>query len=218
MYTVLEWLQSTSEARMLGWNWQTIVTCCAIGIALIQAWSVHIQRMEIEARRSLDSVDVPMFLCTGCYFLMFFYYGIHKDGLAIVVNGAQGFLYVTVFIAFWKYRTVEMMTWKVIAVGAVSVLMIPIMIIIQNKESFLMFALAILLGALAKQARTILKNDSMGAVSVTYVATFLVSCVFWLAYATAVGEWPLQVFNSIAIVIFIAMLKPYVKSKLKLFF
>ena len=73
----------------------------------------------------------------------------------------------------------------------------------------MMISLAVLLGQLV----AIVRAKSRGSVEIKFAIVFLATAVFWFIYSYSIGDWALEVFNSVSIIIYSLIIYFYYRYK-----
>ena len=192
-----EWIQGTLEYQHWGWNSLIIGSAGTIIFTFFEGWGILKQNESIWREKSGESVSVSWFSFLGFFFFAFILYGVHLKSIAIVVNGSVlGPLHLPVLWGLWKYKG---FTGKEKLLFVLSVLMVPAMAFIPWKsEVYLLLSIGTII-ALASQPWEIWENKNAGVLEIRLIGIYLVSTGFWVAYAFATGDLPLEIITTAAL-------------------
>lgn len=195
---MLEFLRSTVEWKQLGFNMLTFSAIITVVLTLFQAWSLNKQARVIWGNKKGDSVSVTMFSYMLFYLISFFIYGFFIKSIAAMANGLLAAFVIPIFLGlckFKKFTSLERCCIPVFCVLPVAMLASP------HKQSLFLFMLGGLLVAFACPARELLRSKDSGFVEVRVIVTTMVVNAFWFAYACALGDIPLMIFNPLSFVL-----------------
>jgi uncharacterized protein with PQ loop repeat len=198
------------EIQNLGMNLSTLVFIGTVFFTLLQATALIKQINKIVKTRSGESVSFVFFSYYSSSALAVIVYGLFKNSLALTINGFLGFLALFVIVTLLRFRKIGL--WeKIVGLGSLSV--IPLIILLPQKDTlFLIFGL-IVMASIALQIIEIWKNKSSGSVHLAQTIVSLFSGFAWLVYALMMNIWPLQIMNSIGLLLWFGVLFSYLKFK-----
>jgi uncharacterized protein with PQ loop repeat len=213
--SILQWFLDSPEYRQGGFNIPTFVFIGTAVVTIAQSWSVIVQNRSIWAMRSAEKVEPLMFAYLLFYCLSFAVYGYLKGSVIELLSGLSGILYVPVLMGVVKFRD-DIRPWHIVAVTVIGCAMLAGMVMVEDKDTTLLIYLFVILAFMGKQAWTIWHSDDMGELSVEWVVVYIAAFVFWFCYGFITGSLPLKVFNSVALILALIMLKPKI-SRWKIF-
>lgn len=192
---MLEFLSSTVEWKQLGFNMLTFSAIITIVLTLFQAWSLNKQARVIWDNKKGDSVSVTMFSYMLFYLISFFIYGFFMKSIAVMANGLLAIFVIPIFLGLCKFKQFTLAERCCIPAFCI----LPVAIIVSpHKQLLFLCMLGGLLIAFACPARELSRSKDSGFVEVRVIATTMVVNVFWAAYAFAVGDIPLMIFNPLS--------------------
>ena len=187
------------EIQHWGWNPIIITSFLTICFTIFQGYGIVKQSQKIWRTKSGKSISTFAFFFGCFYFFSFIFYGLEKMSLAIIFNGLLGFLYLPIVIGLIKFKKFKLYEKILLPITA---LVIPVMIMTAEKDLLLFILLMVTLITIVTQVLEIRKEKSRGSVEIKFVVIFLLTNIFWLIYAFIIGNWPLEIFNSLAIVVY----------------
>lgn len=201
------------EIINFGINFETAIFLITMFFTIFQAIALTKQRKKIRKEKSGKSVSFSFFSYYGFSALAVSLYGLYGGSLALVINGSLlGSLALAIVVNIPKFKKLKK---EEIIAGIISSTVLPLMIILPQKDLlFLIFGLIVTFSLLF-QIIEIWKNKSSGAVHLAQTIVSIFSVSFWLTYAFVFKFWPLQIINSIALILWITMLFSYLKYKVK---
>ncbi|PIZ98397.1 MAG: hypothetical protein COX77_04590 [Candidatus Komeilibacteria bacterium CG_4_10_14_0_2_um_filter_37_10] len=194
------------EIQNFGFNSITITALMTMIFTILQGVGITQQGKKIWQEKSARSLSPELFFLLLFYFLSFFFYGWSKDSLAMCFNSLLGLLYIPIIVGIYKFQTLSLIKKIIFFLTS---LIVPMMIILQEKDIFLLVLLLISLLVLITQPLAMLKEKSRGSVDLNYILIFFVTSVFWLVYSMIINNWPLEIFNSLAIIVYLWILWLY---------
>jgi len=198
------------EIQHWGWNPIIITSFLTMCFTILQGYGVIKQGQKIWTTKSGKSVSTFPFFFSCFYFFAFLSYGLGKMSLAIIFNGLLGFLYLPVIIGLIKFKKFKLYEKIILPATA---LVIPAMIITTKKDSFLFILLMIIIITVIAQALEIRREKSRGSVEIRFIIILLLTNIFWLTYSIIMDNWPLKIFNSLAIIVYLWGIYLYKKYK-----
>lgn len=199
------------EIQNWGTNLSTMVFIATLFFTLLQAAALIKQINKIIRNRSGKSVSFVFFSYYGFSALAAIAYGLFKHSLALTISGFLGFLALVIIVNLFRFRNINL--WeKVVGLGAF--LAVPLIIVVHQKDTiFLIFGLVVM-ASISLQIIEIWKNKSSGSVHLAQTIVSLFSSSVWLTYAFMAGIWPLQIINSVGLLLWIGVLFSYLKFKI----
>jgi uncharacterized protein with PQ loop repeat len=193
------------------WGFNSLVMSALITalISVVQSYGLIRQSRKIRRMRSAQSLSAFLFFFEGSFFISFFFYGIAKDSLAMMFNG------LAVGAAFWLaivgiIRFKKLKTWEAASLP-LTLLIIPLMILIKQKD-LLLFILMLGGGAsLLLQIVEMVREKSRGAIEIRFLLIFIISNSAWLVYSITISNWPLEITTSLSNVVYLVGLRLYFK-------
>ncbi len=198
------------EVQQFGFNLLTGVFIMTLIFTLIQAYALFKQNREIKHTRSGKSVSFVFFSYYCFSALAVIIYGFYKSSLALTINGLIGFIALSIIINLWRYKKISGEE-RILSLFSVSAL--PLIIFVPQKDiPFFIFGL-IISAALVVQIYELRHNGSVGSFRPEQAVVSILSNIFWLSYALVMHIWPLQVINSLGLILWITLLLSYRKYK-----
>jgi len=182
-------IQST-EYRNIGLNLATLGSLGAIACTCAQAWGIIRQMKAINSEESGESMPFGLFSYLVFFLAALAVYGMYLNSVTIVFAGSLlAVLYLGVLVSLSFYREVSL---RELAMVALSVLMVPAMIVLPDKQSlYLAFSVGSVFLSL-RQPWEIWRNRSTGVVRLSYLLPFLLSGVFWTIFSHSIGDWAMR--------------------------
>lgn len=203
-------MENFVEIQNWGINLSTLVFIVTIFFTLLQAMALIKQNSKIVKNRSGESVSFIFFSYYGFSALAVIVFGLFNHSLALTINGFLGFLALIIIANLLRFRKNSLLE-KVIGLG--SSLAIPLIILAPQKDTlFLVFGSIVML-SIFLQIVEIWKNKSTGSVHLAQTIVSLFSGSVWLTYAFIMDIWPLQIINSLGLLLWIGVLFSYLKFK-----
>jgi len=198
------------EIKNWGFNTLIITSLLTLICTLIQGFGIVKQAGHIWREKSVKSISAPLFFLYFFFFFAFIFYGLEKHSLTMTISGLLAVLYFPIIIGLIKFKKLNL--FEIISL-ILSASIVPVMIMVKDKDLFLLFLSFLSLLVLGTQPWKMLKEKSRGVVDITYVIIFMLSSLFWLGYAIAASNWVLQAFNSGSLLIYIFIIYLYRKYK-----
>lgn len=196
------------EIQNWGFNTLIISSFLTLAFGVFQGYGFFTQSQKIWKRRSTESVSTTYFSFLFFYFIAFTIYGLSKNSLAMSINGLLFIPCAYIVIGIVKFKKLN---WKDYLSFMLSATTIPIMIFTDEKDLFLFIMLMASMVTMIIQLITMISNKSSGSVEFKFLIVFFTTAIFWLIYAIIVNNWPLIVFNIMAIIIYGSMSVLYKK-------
>lgn len=198
------------ELRDFGFNILTIMFFITLFFTILQAYALTMQNLKIVKNKSGKSVSFIFFSYYGFSALAVIIYGLYKSSLALTINGCLGFIVLLIILNLLRFKKISI---KEKIIGLASVLVIPLIILIPQKDLlFLIFGL-IIQWSLLSQVVELWKNKDSGSVHPSQTIVSLFSGTFWLIYSIVMNIQPMILINSIGIVLWVFMLIFYLKFR-----
>lgn len=194
------------EYKEWGWNLLTVAAIATFVIILLQATALILQSRRIWKKENGDSVSVTWISLFGFTFFTFAIYGIHKQGLVMLVNGLLGLLHFPILIGLWKYKRIALSEH---VVTVVCVFMIPAMVLLPQKAALLFVFMSVSNCSLLAQAIEIYRKEDVGAVDIRLIMTYLVGAGFWIVYSSAISDYVLMTLMIMAFLFLSAIVGAY---------
>lgn len=200
------------EIQNWGFNILILSSLMTMVFSIFQGYGFIKQAQKIWQSRSAKSISAPFFFLFFFYFIAFVIYGFYKNSLAIIFNGLLFIVCVPVVAGVIKFKKMTLIDWLSFFI---SVAIVPAMILIKEKDTFVFFLLAVSLVVLTTQLLAIVREKSSGSIEIKFVIIFFVTGIFWFIYACYIDNWPLKIFNFFAVTIYLAIIILYNKYKHK---
>lgn len=191
---------NTVEWQNWGWNATTASFIGTVALSVLCGWGVWRQNEAVWRSKSGESVSVPLFSYLCGNFFIFLCYGVLAKSVAMVVNGLQAVLYLSVVVGLWKYKGFTDRE-KALCILFASLIVTMVSIPPGWRDSFLALVFAGGLFVIADQPRQIWRNKNAGNVDIHFLVVFAVSAAFWTAYGITIKNWVLTTVNPITFVI-----------------
>jgi len=200
------------EVQNWGLNPTIIFSLLTMIFTVFQGYGFVKQAQKIWREKSAKSISAPYFFLFLFYFFAFIFYGWHKDSLAMVFNGLLFITCIPVAIGIIKFKQMRVFDWVAFALSAA---IVPITIIVKEKDTFIFLISIVSIAVLVSQLLAIIKEKSCGSIEIKFVVIFLATALCWFVYACYISNWVLQIFNIVAGVIYLAIIYLYHKYKKK---
>ena len=196
-------MQEFVEIQSWGFNAVIISSAFTMLFTLIQGYGFITQTQKIWKEKSVESISAPFFFLFFFYFIAFIFYGWHKHSLAMMFNGLLFITCLPIVIGIFKfgYRSLANRSAFILSAAVV-----PLMIIMENKDLLLSILLLVSLYVLVDQVLTIARAKSAGSVDSNMMVIFLATSIFWFIYSCAIHNWPLLVFNFFGMMLYALIL------------
>lgn len=206
-------MQNFVEFQNWGFNTLIISSIMTMVFSISQGYGFVLQGLKIFKEKSVKSISLAMIFNFFFYLIAFTIYGIEEKSLAIIF---KGLLFIPVFpIVFGIFKFKDKITLKDISLFVLTMMTVPAMIIIDNKDNLLLILLIIGLVTIFSQLATIIKKKSTGALEIKLIIICLATAIFWLIYAISLKNFPLILFNFVAIIFYTSIIILYKKYKVK---
>lgn len=198
------------EIQNWGLNALTISFLMTIFFTFFQAYGFIKQGQKIWKKRSAKSLSPPFFFLLFFWFIAFIIYGFNKNSLAMIINGLLFIPCISVVAGIINFKRLTIFEFLSFIMAAS---VIPIMIVVKNKEIFVFVVMMISLAVLLGQLVVMVRAKSRGSVEIKFAIVFLTTAVFWFIYSYSIGDWALEVFNSVSIIIYSLIIYFYYRYK-----
>lgn len=196
------------EVKNWGFNQIVISSFFTMLFTFFQAYGLIKQNQKIWRHQSGESVSVLLFFSTGAYFLAFIFYALDKNSLAMIFNSLLAIMYIPIMIGlikFKKFRLFESILCPL------SFLFIPAMIITEEKDNLLFAFLMLSLVMIFSQVLEMISQGKTGSAEPKFIIIFCLTCFFWSVYAFSINNLVLEIFNTVAVLLYGSMLVLYYK-------
>lgn len=200
------------ELENFGVNLLTVTFVVTLFFTALQSFALFKQNQKIVKNSSGKSVSFIFFSYYGFAAMAVIIYGLFERSLALFINGFMGFIALAIVINILRFEKISKRK-KIFGLG--SVVVIPLIIILPQKDSLFLIVGMIINLTLFLQILEIWKNKSSGSVhpGPALVSTF--SNFFWLSYSVVADIWPMQIINSFGLALWIFMLITYYQHQPK---
>lgn len=198
------------EVKGWGFNALIIFSLFTMIFSIFQGYGFLKQSQKIWKDKSVESLSTPFFFLFFFYFIAFIFYGLHQKSLAIVFNGLLFLPCAPILIGILKFKKLNVVDWLSLCL---SIAVVPIMILIKDKDVFISILMIVSLLVLLSQLLLIIKEKSSGSIEIKMMIVFFITAIFWLVYTLLIGNLVLQIFNACAILIYGIIIYLYKKYK-----
>lgn len=196
------------EIQNWGFNALVISSIITMLLTVFQGYGFIKQNQKIWKTKSAKSLSAPLFFLFFFYFIAFSFYGWHQNSLAMIFNGLLFLPCIPIVAGVIKFKRLN---WIDICALILTAAIVPIMVMIKQKDVFLFALLMINLATLATQPLAMIKNQSCGVVEKKFVIVFLATSAIWFIYSLVLHNWALEIFNLLALALYGAILYLYNK-------
>ena len=198
------------EFQDFGWNGQTVFALATMLCTIFQGYGVFMQNKKIWREREVKSLSVFLFFFYLFFFMSLIFYALEKKSFAMLFNSLLFILYAPIVIGLIKFKKITFLESLSFVLFASAVVF---MAFTKHKDFLFSSFLTVSLMTLSTQPLAMIKERSRGAVEIRYVVIFLITSIFWFGYGTAIGNRIFQVFNLLAIIIYIIIIFLYRKYR-----
>lgn len=198
------------EIQSWGFNAVIISSALTMIFTLVQGHGFIKQSQKIWQEKSVASISAPFFFLFFFFFAAFMYYGWHNRSMAMMFNGLLFLTCLPIVIGIFKFGLLSSSDKVALILSAI---IVPLMIVLENKDLLLAILLLISLWVLRSQVMAIYRAKSVGAVEPRMIIIFLFTSAFWLVYSSLIVNWPLLLFNFSAMMLYGLMMYYYMKYK-----
>ncbi len=201
------------ELQNFGFNMLTLTFLATLIFTISQGIALIRQNKMIVKNRSGESVNFIFFSYYGFSALAVIIYGLGKNSLALTINGFLGFIALAIIVNLLRFKPISLKE-KIVGLG--SAIVLPLIIFVPQRDLlFLIFGSIIGLTLLA-QILEIWRNKSSGSVHPDQIIVSVISGVFWLIYAIILDIWPMEIINSLGLILWVLLYFSYWKFKVRL--
>ncbi|MHB8903867.1 MAG: SemiSWEET family transporter [Patescibacteria group bacterium] len=201
------------EIQNFGFNMLTITFLATLVFTVSQGVALIRQNKTIVKNRSGKSVNFIFFSYYGFSALAVIIYGLDRNSLALTINGFLGFIALAIIFNLLRFKPIKL---KEKIVGFSSAIVLPLIIFVPQRDLlFLIFGSIIGVTVIA-QIMEIWKNQSSGSVHPDQIIVSVISALFWLGYAIILNIWPMEIVNSIGLILWALLYFSYWKFRVRL--
>lgn len=201
-----------AEIEGFGINILTLSFMATMIFTILQAIAFWKQNRKIVKTKSGQSVSFTFYSFFGFSALSIVIYGLTNQSLALSINGLLGIISLVIAINLLRFKKI---TSKEKAIGFISMLAVPIMILSPNRD-VVFLSLGLIIGlTLVTQIVEIWKNKSSGSYHPTQIFVSITSCSFWLIYSIIMKIWAMEITNSLFLFLWFILLFSYLKFRKK---
>lgn len=201
------------EIQNWGINLSTLVFIITLFFTLLQGVALIKQSNKIVKNRSGKSVSFVFFSYYSFSALAVIAYGLFTHRLALTINGFLGFLALIIIINLLRFRKNSLLE---LIIGFGASLVVPLMIFVHHKDTLFLVVGLIVMTSVSLQIIEIWKNKNSGSVHLDQTIVSIFSGSVWLTYSFIMDIWPLQIINSIGLLLWVGVLFSYLKFKNKI--
>lgn len=205
-------MENFVEFQNWGFNLLIMSSLMTMVFSIFQGYGFIKQSQKIWHEKSVKAISPPFFFLFFFYFIAFIFYGMHKNSLAMVFNGLLFIPCIPVIAGILKFKRMKLADWLAFFASAA---IVPILLLIEEKDTFIFSLLLVSLIVLGLQLLTIVKTKSIGSIEIKFIAIFFVTGLCWFIYSCYISNWALQIFNFFAVLIYLAIIVLYNKYKSK---
>jgi len=192
------------EFENFGWNVISISFTATIFFSILAFYGLLDQVYKIYKNKSVKAISSIWIICGPALFGAITIYGYSIDSLAITISGiARGPLHIPIIVGIFLYRGLSKIDLAFI------VFVIVILTLMWFSDHKDIYFIVITSGALiptAIQPIKMWKEKNAGVVSLKMISIFTASTCFWIIYCTAIKDWPVLVFSSISLILFVLII------------
>ena len=201
------------ELQNFGFNMLTLTFLATLIFTVSQGIALIRQNKTIVKNRSGHSVNFIFFSYYGFSAIAVIIYGLGKNSLALTINGFLGFIALAIIVNLLRFKPISLKE-KIVGLG--SAIVLPLIIFVPQRDLlFLIFGSIIGLTLLA-QILEIWRNKSSGSVHPDQIIVSVISGVFWLIYAIILDIWPMEIINTLGLMLWAFLYFSYWKFKVRL--
>jgi len=187
------------EIQNWGFNKLIIASLFTMIFTVFQFYGFLKQNQKIWGKKSVKSLSAPFFFLLFFYFIALIFYGFSKNSLAMIFNSLLFLPCIPITIGIIKFKKLSLIDITALILTAT---IVPIMIVIKQKDLFLFILLLISIVTLLTQLIEMIKTKSRGSIEIKFVIVFVITSIFWFIYSSIIKNWPLLIFNGIAIFVY----------------
>ncbi|MEI6835323.1 MAG: hypothetical protein WCK59_00645 [Candidatus Falkowbacteria bacterium] len=198
------------EIQNFGWNTMTVTAGLIMFFTIVQAYGIICQSKKIWQSRSGESLSATLFFLGCFYFIGFLFYGLSKHSLAMTFNSLLAIPYIPIVIGLIKFKPLTRLEKISLPL---TIAIVPLMIMIEEKDVLLLILSLISLVILITQPLEMIKTGKRGAVNIKFILIYLATSIFWLIYSLVISNLVLIMFNLGALVIYALITHLYYKPQ-----
>lgn len=198
------------EIQNWGFNALTWLFLTTTSFSALKIYGLAQQGRRIWIEKSAQSLSPPFFFLFLFSLMSQIFYGINQHSLALVLSGLVSLIIIPIVIGIIKYQKLSMTDWLSLLL---STAIVPIMILIANKNAFLSLLLIIGLTTLICQLMAIVKEKSRGLIEIKLIIILLAEALFWVFYSHIIKNIILEVFHICLTIIYIIIIYLYKRYK-----
>jgi len=198
------------EFQNWGFNVLIFSSLMTMVFSIFQGYGFIKQSQKIWRNKSAKAISAPFFFLFFFYFIAFIFYGFYKNSLAMVFNGLLFTTCIPIVIGVIKYKKMSLIDWFSFFLSAA---IVPIVILVKEKDIFIFSLLLVSIIVLILQLVTIIRAKSSGAIEIKFIFIFFITGLCWFVYACYINNWALQIFNFFAVLIYFTIIILYYKYK-----
>lgn len=188
---LLEILHGSVEYKEWGWNSTTVGSVGVFIFIFVEGWGLWKQSGTIWLEKSGTSVSFRWFTFIGAYFGATIPYGIYHESIAMTASAVvTTVLHIPIIVGLMKYKDLDI---SEIIQSVLYLLMIPVIILTEEKEFFYTLFSFGTIYALATQPLELYKTKDPGAVDIRLIAVYVVSTLFWIVFAFSIKSPALMI-------------------------
>jgi uncharacterized protein with PQ loop repeat len=201
------------ELQNFGLNMLTITFLATLVFTVSQGVALIRQNKTIVKNRSGESVNFIFFAYYGFSAIAVIIYGLGKNSLALTINGFLGFIALVIIFNLLRFKPIKLQE-KII--GFSSAIVLPLIIFVPQRDLLFLIFGSIVGVTVLVQILEIWKNQSSGSVHPDQIIVSVISAVFWLSYAIILDIWPMEIINSLGLILWALLYFSYWKFKVRL--
>ncbi|MFA6355344.1 MAG: hypothetical protein WCW65_02890 [Candidatus Paceibacterota bacterium] len=201
------------ELEGFGINFPTLIFSITLFFTILQVIALIKQNRKIVRNKSGDSVSFPFFSFYAFAGIALIFYGLYASSLALTLNGFLGFIMFLISINLLKFKKI---TTKEKLIGASSLIVVPMMIFLPQKDLLLFISGLIIQFFIFIQIIELWKSPDSGSVHPEQAIVSIFSGAFWLIYSIQMSIWPMVVNNILGVSLWIVLVLVYFKKPKKI--
>lgn len=191
------------EIQSWGFNAVVVSSALTMIFTLIQGYGFIKQSEKIWKEKSVASISAPFFFLFFFFFIAFLLYGWYNRSLAMMFNGLLFVTCLPIIIGIFKFSCLSFYDKAAFILSAA---VVPLMVILEEKDILLGAMFLISLFVLRGQVVAIYRAKSVGAVEPKMMAILLFTSIFWFLYSALIINWPILLFNFFGMMLYGLML------------
>ena len=201
------------ELQNFGFNMLTLTFLATLIFTVSQGIALIRQNKTIVKNRSGHSVNFIFFSYYGFSAIAVIIYGLGKNSLALTINGFLGFIALAIIVNLLRFKPISLKE-KIVGLG--SAIVLPLIIFVPQRDLLFLIFGSIIGLTLLVQILEIWRNKSSGSVHPDQIIVSVISAVFWLIYAIILDIWPMEIINSLGLILWVLLYFSYWKFKVRL--